>query len=84
MHYCYDIVGIGVICRNRVSRYERLRGIQRGVPRDQASVSEMRARPQTNNRATLGLCLSWRLRLCRKLKHRCLLTLPQPNASVHA
>jgi hypothetical protein len=56
MHYRYDTVGIGVICRNRVSRYERLRGIQRGVPRDQASVSEMRARPQTNNRATLGLC----------------------------
>jgi hypothetical protein len=25
--------------------------------------------------ARLGLCLSWRLRLCRKLKHRCLLTL---------
>src|SRR6516164_6999511 len=27
--------------------------------------------------ARLGLCLSWRLRLCRKLKHRCLLTLMQ-------
>src|SRR5262249_30571327 len=27
--------------------------------------------------AHLGLCLSWRLRLCRKLKHRCLLTLMQ-------
>ena len=27
--------------------------------------------------ARLGLCLSWRLRLRRKLKHRCLLTLMQ-------
>ena len=27
--------------------------------------------------ARLGLCLNWRLRLCRKLKHRCLLTLMQ-------
>src|SRR6266536_5798047 len=27
--------------------------------------------------ARLDLCLSWRLRLCRKLKHRCLLTLMQ-------
>src|SRR6516165_10426011 len=27
--------------------------------------------------ARLGFCLSWRLRLCRKLKHCCLLTLMQ-------
>jgi hypothetical protein len=29
------------------------------------------------NDAPLGCFLSWRLRLCRKLKHRCLLTVEQ-------